>query len=129
MREGFSYGANDIRDGVSLSQERRKTPVVMDTEFMNLYDLEAYLKLPGNFPVAKLKFTYKKREEIAESLVERAIQDLLFEENDPESTEKNTESSEKPKGTETQKPQETKEVTPEETTTTASFETEEFFQY
>lgn len=79
MREGFSYGANDIRDGVTLNQERRKTPVVMDAQVMNLNDLEAYLKLPGNFPVTKIKFNYKKRNDVATPLVAREIKDLLIE--------------------------------------------------
>lgn len=79
MREGFSYGANDIRDGVTLNQERRKTPVVMDAQVMNLNDLEAYLKLPGNFPVTKIKFNYKKRNDVATPLVARETKDLLIE--------------------------------------------------
>jgi type IV secretory pathway TraG/TraD family ATPase VirD4 len=79
IREGFSYGANDIRDGVSLNQERRKTPVVMDTEFMKLNDLEAYLKLPGNFPITKLKFEPTERSDIVDPLIEREIQDMLIE--------------------------------------------------
>ncbi|MGI9214094.1 MAG: type IV secretion system DNA-binding domain-containing protein, partial [Gammaproteobacteria bacterium] len=33
MREGFSYGANDMRDGVTLNQEKRKTSVIISSEF------------------------------------------------------------------------------------------------
>lgn len=78
MREGFSYGANDMRDGVTLNQERRKSSVIMSSEFSKLNDLEAYLKLPGNFPITKLKFKYQEKPDIAEPLVARDIQDMLI---------------------------------------------------
>jgi type IV conjugative transfer system coupling protein TraD len=54
--EGISYGAHQMRDGVSLNEQKRMKPVVSATEIMSLNDLEAYLKLPGNLPVTKLKF-------------------------------------------------------------------------
>jgi hypothetical protein len=57
--EGFSNGANEIRDGVSLNEHKRLKPVVNITDIMSLNDLEAYLKLPGNLPVTKLKFEYQ----------------------------------------------------------------------
>lgn len=78
MREGFSYGANDMRDGVNLNQERRKSPVIISDEFKNLNNLEAYLKLPGNFPITKLKFNYQEKPDIADSLVAREIKDMLL---------------------------------------------------
>ncbi len=55
-KEGYSYGANDMRDGVSINQERRKETIVIDSEFIQLDDLEAYMRLPGDWPVAKVKF-------------------------------------------------------------------------
>jgi len=78
MREGFSYGANDMRDGVTLNQERRKNSVIISSEFSKLNNLEAYLKLPGNFPITKLKFNYKEQADIAVPLVAREIQDMLI---------------------------------------------------
>ena len=60
-KEGYSYGANDMRDGVSINQERRKETIVMDSEFIQLDDLEAYLRLPGDWPVTKVKFDIKER--------------------------------------------------------------------
>ena len=47
--ENVSYGANTIRDGVSLSQQNKTKPLALPTEIANLKDLEAYLKLPGDF--------------------------------------------------------------------------------
>lgn len=86
MREGFSYGANTVRDGVTLNQERRKTSVVMDTEFSKLNDLEAYLKLSGDFPITKLKFKCQAREDVAKPLEEREISELLMT-NEPSKNE------------------------------------------
>ena len=61
QREGFSYGANDIRDGVSVHQERRKEQLILDTEFLKLNDCEAYIVLPENTPVTKVTLKPKKR--------------------------------------------------------------------
>jgi type IV conjugative transfer system coupling protein TraD len=60
-KEGFSYGANDMRDGVSIHQERRREPVVKEAEFSELQDLQAFLKLPGSWPVTKIEFEIQKR--------------------------------------------------------------------
>jgi len=60
-KEGFSYGANDMRDGVSIHQERRREPVVKEAEFSALKDLEAFIKLPGAWPVTQINFEIQKR--------------------------------------------------------------------
>jgi len=62
--EGISYGANSIRDGVSLNEQKRLKPVVSANDIMILDDLEAYLKLPGNLPVAKVKLDLDKTEKL-----------------------------------------------------------------
>ncbi len=54
--EGISYGANSIRDGVSLNDQNKMKPVVTPTQLMSLENREAYLKLPGNLPITKIKF-------------------------------------------------------------------------
>jgi type IV conjugative transfer system coupling protein TraD len=56
--ENLSYGANTIRDGVSLTQQTHTKPIVIPTEIQNLRDLEAYIKLPGDCPITKLKMKY-----------------------------------------------------------------------
>jgi type IV secretory pathway TraG/TraD family ATPase VirD4 len=70
-REGFSYGANDIRDGVSVQQERRKEPLILDAEFLKLNDCEAYMLLPENTPATKITLTAKNRPELSKVLVPR----------------------------------------------------------
>lgn len=50
-----------MRDGVSINQERRKETIVIDSQFIQLDDLEAYMRLPGDWPVVKVKFEVKER--------------------------------------------------------------------
>ncbi len=59
MVENLSYGANTIRDGVSLNQQTHTKPIIIPTEIQNLKDLEAFIKLPGNYPITKLKMSYQ----------------------------------------------------------------------
>ncbi|MBF5059074.1 helicase HerA-like domain-containing protein [Candidatus Neptunochlamydia vexilliferae] len=58
-REGLSYGAHQMRDGVNLSNLEKTKATVTPTEILNLPDLEAFIKLPGNYPALKTKFFYK----------------------------------------------------------------------
>ncbi len=71
QKENFSYGANDMRDGVSIHEERRREFVVMDAEFLELENLEGFIRLPGKWPVAKLKFKYVKRQHNQPALILR----------------------------------------------------------
>ena len=58
--ENISYGANTMRDGVSLNQQTKTKPLVLPTEIATLPDLECFVKYPGNFPITKLKMAYQK---------------------------------------------------------------------
>jgi len=58
MQEGISYGANDGRDGVSLSLLTKARLTVPPTEIYSLENLEAFIKLAGNYPVTKIWFPY-----------------------------------------------------------------------
>ncbi len=70
-REGLSYGASEIRDGVSLSKDKTVRPLILDTEIQRLNPLEGYLKFSGNMPVAKIKQVCKEREEVADRFIAR----------------------------------------------------------
>lgn len=72
-REGYSYGAHEMRDGVSIQQERRREPVVKEAEFLELNDLSAFLKLPGHWPVTHLKFEPRSRTVLAPAFVARDL--------------------------------------------------------
>lgn len=53
MQENISYGAHQMRDGVSLNEMEKIEQVVLPSEIMSLKDLECYIKLPGNYPISK----------------------------------------------------------------------------
>ena len=72
VSEGFSYGANTIRDGVSLTPRRELRALALPSEIMRLANLEGYLKFPGPFPVASIRLKYVARPKAAERFVPRA---------------------------------------------------------
>ena len=71
VSEGFSYGANTIRDGVSLTPRRELRALALPSEIMRLANLEGYLKFPGPFPVAAVRLKYVARPKAAERFVAR----------------------------------------------------------
>ena len=76
-REGFSYGAHEMRDGVSINEERRKEPIIRASQFLELEDLKAYLKLPGNWPVTTLTFKHRSQNPLEKAFVPRDLNQLL----------------------------------------------------
>ena len=72
VAEGFSYGANTIRDGVSLTPRRELRALALPSEIMRLENLSGYLKFPGPFPVASIRLKHVKRPAAAERFVPRA---------------------------------------------------------
>ena len=71
VEEGFSYGANTIRDGVSLIPRRELRALALASEIMRLPNLEGYLKFPGPFPVASIRLKYVSRPKADERFVPR----------------------------------------------------------
>ncbi len=61
QKEGYSYGANTVRDGVSIQSERRQEPLILPTEFLRLNDKEAYMVLPGDEPISQIKLKFRNR--------------------------------------------------------------------
>lgn len=64
VREGISYGANSMRDGISINRTETRKPVVSFSEIMSLNDLHAYIRLPGKFPITTIDLAYKARKKI-----------------------------------------------------------------
>lgn len=85
--EGISFGAHQMRDGVSLNEQKRIKAVVPYTDFMGLPNLVAYLKLSGNYPVTKLEFSYVSLPEIAESYVPKPNQGIMKDKNVQDNTD------------------------------------------
>ncbi len=71
VAEGFSYGANTIRDGVSLTPRRELRPLALASEIMRLENLHGYLRFPGPLPVARIALRYVQRPRVAERFVAR----------------------------------------------------------
>ena len=71
-RENYSYGANSIRDGISLGKNRVIRPLVTYPEIMGLEALECFLRLPGH-PITKLKLKYQKRPSVAKGFIAREL--------------------------------------------------------
>ena len=65
VAEGFSYGANTIRDGVSLTPKRELRALALASEIMRLENLSGYLRFPGPLPVATIRLDYVDRPEAA----------------------------------------------------------------
>ena len=71
VAEGYSYGANTIRDGVSLTPRRELRSLALPSEIMRLPNLEGYLKFPGPLPVASIRLKYVSRPASAERFAPR----------------------------------------------------------
>ena len=71
VAEGFSYGANTIRDGVSLTPKRELRALALASEIMRLENLAGYLRFPGPLPVATIRLDYVDRAKAAERFVPR----------------------------------------------------------
>lgn len=67
--ESISFGAHQMRDGVSLSEQKQTKLVVSGSQIMMLNDLEAYLKFPQDLPVTKIKFDYQEIENVTQPFV------------------------------------------------------------
>jgi type IV secretory pathway TraG/TraD family ATPase VirD4 len=58
--ESISFGAHQMRDGVSLASQTHSKPLVAATQLMMLKDLQCFLKFPGDLPVTQLSIPYLK---------------------------------------------------------------------
>ena len=71
--ENISYGAHQMRDGVSLNDQRKEKPTIHPDRLMKLPDLHAYLKLPGDYPIAKVCFRVHKLPRVTEGFEEKNL--------------------------------------------------------
>ena len=70
-RENYSYGANTIRDGISLGRNRLTRPLVTYPEVMDLKDMRCYVRLPGNYPITQLTLRLELRDKMAPGVIRR----------------------------------------------------------
>lgn len=55
-QEGLTYGAHEVRDGVSLSSQQKNIPVISASDIQSLKRNVSYVKLPEGYPIIKIKF-------------------------------------------------------------------------
>ena len=93
VRESQSYGPNSIRDGNTIATQRVVRKTVDSGDIMTMEDLECFVRLIGNHPVARIKTEYLERKALMEPLDERVIdfdalekvnQDALAAQYDPD---------------------------------------------
>ncbi|WP_347251917.1 type IV conjugative transfer system coupling protein TraD [Legionella sp.] len=72
-RESYSYGAESLRDGISLSNQRVNRPIVSYPQILELNDLSCFLRLPGNYPITQLNLSLSKRQAHFKGFIERAL--------------------------------------------------------
>lgn len=77
IREQNSYGLDQVRDGVSLGKDKVNNPVVDYEQIMRLPNLSFYVRLPGEYPVVRLKLKYREPKKRNAGLMERNIRDAL----------------------------------------------------
>lgn len=75
-QQGLSYGANDMRDGVSLSQQRKEREVVMPSEIMKWKNLSGLVKLVGDLPAGRFQLKRGNIKTIAEAFVAPVVDPL-----------------------------------------------------
>lgn len=73
INENISYGANSMRDGISVGSHRQVTPIVLPSEIQYLDDLQAFVKLKGNVPVTKITLKYKHYPLSSSAFIEREL--------------------------------------------------------
>lgn len=83
-RENYSYGANSVRDGISLGKNRITRPLVTYPEIMGLNPLTCYLRLPGQFPITRLTLQYQKRQLRSAGFIAREMPEIEILETSPE---------------------------------------------
>lgn len=73
VRESQSYGPDSIRDGNTISTQRVTRKTVDAGQIMTMEDLECYVRVIGDHPIARIKMDYIERKACSEPLIERVI--------------------------------------------------------
>lgn len=87
VRESFTYGSHDMRDGVNLNKQVSIKNIVLPTEIMDLENLNCYIKFGAGFGVAKTKLDIVRYEPKAESFIEYEFVEKKLQETKPEELE------------------------------------------
>jgi type IV conjugative transfer system coupling protein TraD len=69
--ETLSYGLSSSRDGVSVFAKRNLREIVLTSEILTLPDMQGYLVVPGDYPIARVAYDYVATPKITEGFRER----------------------------------------------------------
>ncbi|MFT4465100.1 MAG: type IV conjugative transfer system coupling protein TraD [Sodalis sp. (in: enterobacteria)] len=69
--EQFSYGADPVRDGVSVGKDMERVQLVSYSDIQSLPDLTCFVTLPGPYPVVKMSMKYQSHAQVAPSFIAR----------------------------------------------------------
>lgn len=77
FNEGLSYGANTMRDGISISTHDKMKTLILPSEIQNMARLSLLIKMP-DYSVVKAKIKYKSRDAREEAYLqnEESLKDL-----------------------------------------------------
>lgn len=70
-RENISYGANTLRDGVSIGHQTVTRPVVSSSEIQAMDDLQCYLRVPGSSFITQLDLHFDKMRDVSNAFIKR----------------------------------------------------------
>lgn len=73
VSESVSYGANTMRDGISVSRQTKEKRLVLPTEIQTANDLHGYLRVKGELPAAKVILKYAQFPLIHPEFIPREI--------------------------------------------------------
>jgi len=68
--ENTSFGANDVRDAVSVNHNQQEGQLLLASQIFQLNDLHCYLKLNRGLPVSHIKYPHDGMKEIAPGIIE-----------------------------------------------------------
>ncbi|MFA0408922.1 type IV conjugative transfer system coupling protein TraD [Vibrio splendidus] len=70
-REHISYGANALRDGVSIGHQTVTRPVISSSEIQAMDDLQCYLRVPGSSFITRLDLHFDKMRDVTPAFIKR----------------------------------------------------------
>ncbi len=76
MMEGISFGANSLRDGVSLSDQHKVQPIIPGRVLRNLQNLEAIIQFAQCPHIGQYAFPYRNPPRIQEAFIPEELHPL-----------------------------------------------------
>lgn len=69
FREGMSYGAHEMKDGVNIAKSYTEKTIAMPSEIMSLAKFHGFIIMTDGYPMAKIEFSYKSWPKVNEAFI------------------------------------------------------------